>query len=72
MTDRTLTRDQIAAQATILRDALRGLEGISEKAMFGGTCFLLDGVKPATIIAVLRLEFGRYVCQMVGLAFIQG
>ena len=29
--------------AQILRDSLVGLDGISEKRMFGGLCFLLDG-----------------------------
>ena len=29
--------------AQILRDALAGLAGISEKRMFGGLCFLLNG-----------------------------
>ncbi len=29
--------------AQILRDALSGLDGITEKRMFGGLCFLLNG-----------------------------
>ena len=30
-------------QAQVLRDALAELDGVSEKAMFGGLCFLLNG-----------------------------
>ncbi|MGI9519557.1 MAG: TfoX/Sxy family protein [Pirellulaceae bacterium] len=30
-------------QAQVLRDALSGVKGITEKQMFGGLCFLLNG-----------------------------
>ncbi|MEM9048017.1 MAG: TfoX/Sxy family protein [Pseudomonadota bacterium] len=39
----TLSPADIEEQAAILRDALTGLPGISEKRMFGGLCFLLNG-----------------------------
>ncbi|MEM8842809.1 MAG: TfoX/Sxy family protein [Pseudomonadota bacterium] len=38
-----LTKEEIEAQAAILRDALTGLPGITEQRMFGGLCFLLNG-----------------------------
>ena len=31
------------SHAQILRDELSGLDGVSEKRMFGGLCFLLNG-----------------------------
>lgn len=36
-------RAALEAKAARLRAALAGLPGISEKRMFGGLCFLLDG-----------------------------
>lgn len=41
--DAPLTTPEIDQQAGILRAALEGLPGISEKRMFGGLCFLLNG-----------------------------
>ena len=37
----TIAQDEDLADR--LRDALEGLQGISEKRMMGGICFLLDG-----------------------------